>query len=210
MSHGLRHIRPRLIAITDTQVAPVGELEARLASLAAAATPHSVMIQLRDRELPIRERFELGQRLVRVAREHEQLFAVNDRADLALLLEADGLHLGEQSVEPEDARKLVGPEVFISRACHDSARAQPRGADAVVLSPVLAPRKGNPARGVEALAEARRGAGGAMVYALGGIDADGARHCLEAGADGVAVVGAVLDGRDPLPLLAALGVARTG
>jgi thiamine-phosphate pyrophosphorylase len=167
-----------------------------------------VLIQLRDRELSARRRLALGADLSALCRKYEQLFAVNDRLDLALLLDADGVHLGEGSVMPQDARALIGGR-FISRACHALDDTAPRGADAIVLSPILAPRKGRPALGLGALAAARRAAGHAvLLYALGGIDALGARRCLEAGADGVAVIGAVLDVPDPTPLLEALGVLR--
>ena len=201
-------LRPRLIIVTDTTVAPIGLLEQRLEAVAAAAEPESVMIQLRDRQLPVRERLELGRRVQHLAQKHDQWFAVNDRVDLALILEADGVHLGERSVEVSDARRLVGPDLFISRACHDPAAAQPLGADAVVLSPVIAPRKGNPALGVEVAKTARLAAGEALLYALGGVSANNAVSLVEAGFDGVAVVGAVLDGRDPLALLGALEIRR--
>ena len=203
-----RRCAPRLIAITDTRVAPVGQLEQRLERVAKTAIAGSVMIQLREREMPVRERLALGQRLVAIAHQHRQWFAVNDRADLAVLLGADGLHLGEQSVEASDARVLVGPERFISRACHDPARAAPQGADAILLSPIVAPRKGHPALGLGALARAQRVAAGALVYALGGVDAQTAKSCIEAGANGVAAVGAVIGPGDSRPLLAALGIMK--
>ena len=199
-------LRPRLIAITDTLVAPRGVLEARLEVLLAAAAPGSVMVQLRDRQLPDRERIALGRELRALTRRHRQLFAVNDRCDLAFLLETDGLHLGEQSITPGDARKLVGP-LWISRACHEPSRAEPLGADALVLAPVLAPRKGAAALGLLALGTAKAALGAnALLYALGGVDAASAAACLAAGADGIAAIGAVLDGRDVLPLLEALGI----
>ncbi len=197
-------MRPRLIAITDTRVAAIGVLEPRLEALCAAAAPGSVMIQLRDRELPVRDRVALGERLAGVSRRTGQLFSVNDRADLALLLGADALHLGEHSIDARDARRVVGDALWISRAIHEPGQAAP-GADAVLLSPIVAPRKGRPALGLGALG--RRD--GTLLYALGGIDADSARACLDAGADGVAVVGAALDGRAPEPLLAALGMLRS-
>jgi thiamine-phosphate pyrophosphorylase len=194
-----------LIAITDTGLAPPPVLEARLAVLLAGAQPGSVMVQLRDRELPDRQRIRFGQSLRALTRQHGQLLAVNDRCDLAFLLETDGLHLGEASITPEEARKLVGA-LWVSRACHDPAQAAARGADAVVLAPVLAARKGAAALGLSALASARQAARGALLYALGGVDASSAASCLAAGADGVAAIGAVLDGRDVLPLLEALGI----
>jgi thiamine-phosphate pyrophosphorylase len=201
-------LRPRLIAITDTTLAPRALLVLRIERLLAAAEPGSVMVQLRDRQLPDRERIVLGRELRELTNRHRQLFAVNDRCDLALALASDGLHLGERSITVEDARALVG-SLWISRACHDPARAQSLGADAVVLAPVVAARKGANALGVAALAAARRAVLGsnALLYALGGIDAASAAACVAAGADGVAAIGAVLDGSDPQPLLDALGIS---
>jgi thiamine-phosphate pyrophosphorylase len=201
-------LRPRLIAVTDTTVAPRGVLEARLEVLLAAAKPRTVMVQLRDRQLPDRERIALGRELRALTWRHDQFLAVNDRCDLAFLLETDGLHLGERSITPEEARKLVGP-LWISRACHDPNQAEPRGADAVVLAPVLAERKGSAALGMASLTAAKQVlAAGCLLYALGGVDAASAPSCLAAGADGVAAIGAVLDGRDVVPLLDALGIRR--
>ncbi len=202
-------LAPRLIAITDTTRAEPDAIVERFSALCAAAQPGSVMLQLRDLQLPVRERQVLGERLVAAAHAREQLFAVNDRVDLALLLDADGLHLGEHGVTPDDARRLVGDELWISRACHGAAEAEARGADAIVLSPVMSPRKGNTALGARGLEQARRIAGGPppLIYALGGIDVDNAAECLRAGADGVAAIGAVL-ADDPLPLIDALGIRR--
>lgn len=201
-------LRPRLIALSDTTRCSEAENVARFERLAAAARPGSVMLQLRDRELDDRRRTAFGAKLCDVARRHRQLFAVNDRPDLARLLGADALHLGEASVRPAEARRIVG-DLWLSRACHDPARAAADGADAVVLSPILAERKGAPALGVDSLALARRAAGSdVLLYALGGIDAAGAARCLAAGADGVAAIGAVLDSAGALPVLVALGIAR--
>ena len=197
-------MRPRLIAITEASVASGEQLLERTARLLAAARPGSVLVQLRDRQLPVRERLDLGRALRRLTQHYDQPLAVNDRLDLALLLEADALHLGERSVLADDARRVWGNR-FISRACHEPERATLSGADAVVLAPVLAPRKGAPALGPEGLRVARGRVGSGLLYALGGVDADGAPGCLEAGADGVAAIGAAFGGSDPTPLLRAAG-----
>jgi thiamine-phosphate pyrophosphorylase len=197
-------IGPVLIAITSTELAPLGVIETRLARCVERARPGSVAIQLRDHDLSARARLELGRRLLALGAP----LIVNDRLDLALALGVSNVHLGERSMSPKDARRLI-PNAWISQACHDPERAGDLDADAILLSPVLAPRKGRPALGLPALARARaRLSPGARLYALGGVDAESARACLDAGADGVAVQGAVLDGREPDPLLAALGIRR--
>ncbi|MBN2196371.1 MAG: thiamine phosphate synthase [Polyangiaceae bacterium] len=197
-------VRPRLIVITDTTVVSAERILTRVEALVSRSCPHTIMVELRDRELPVRSRAALGLRLRELTRAHEQWFAVNDRIDLARLLGADGLHLGEQSVPVAEARRLWGAG-FISRACHDPEQATPNGADAVVLSPVVAPRKGNPALGLEALARARHHVQGALLVALGGVGGDSAAACLAAGAGAVAAIGAAIGGDDPAPLLAAVG-----
>jgi thiamine-phosphate diphosphorylase len=198
---------PRLVIITDFAHRPETACRDRIEQACGGARPGSVMIQLRDHELSVRRRLELGRALVGVAHGHGQLFAVNDRLDLALLLEADGVHLAESSVAPSDARRLL-PDAFISRACHEPTRCTLDGADAVVVSPIAAARHARPALGLGALAIARAAMGlSGSLIALGGVDADGAPALLQAGADAVAVMGAVLD-VDPLPLLDALGLKR--
>jgi thiamine-phosphate diphosphorylase len=204
-------MQPRLIAITDTGVAPPGTLEARLEALCAAARPGTVLVQLRDLALPTRARVELGRRLRALTRDTAQFLAVNDRADLAVLLEADGLHLGEAAVATSDARRIVG-SMWISRALHDPERAADADADALLLSPLLEPRKGRAALGLGALRRCRelfdeRGSK-ASLFALGGVTALTARACLDHGADGVAAIGAALSDA-PRPLLTALGVLRS-
>jgi thiamine monophosphate synthase len=107
---------------------------------------------------------------------------------------------------------MLPERAWISIACHDAEAVRQPHVDGVLLSPVAAPRKGRDALGFGALRAARRalvsvgeGAEPAL-YALGGIQWENARQALADGADGVAVIGAVFDGRDPMPLLDALGI----
>lgn len=208
---------PRLIAITDASLLPVETLLARLGKLAAAAQPGTLALLLRDHALGARERLRLGQALRGVAREQGQVLWVADRLDLALLLEADAVHLGEGSVTASDARKLLGPQMRISRAWHAAsldgvdAASELHEVDALLVSPVLAPRKGRPALGLSpfgVLGEQLRARNLAcQLYALGGISAENAAACLQAGAVGVAAIGAAL-AEDARPLLKSLELLR--
>jgi thiamine-phosphate pyrophosphorylase len=183
----------------------------RFGELGRLARPQTVVFQLRDLELGARERLEFGRAVLRVARETGQLFQVNDRVDLAIVLGADGVHLGEAGIDTGDARRLLGARAFVSRACHDPARSALLDADALLLSPILASRKGRAMLGLGALTTVRSALAGAArrvaLFALGGIAADRAADCLAAGANGVAVVGAVLRG-EGLALVRALGIER--
>jgi thiamine-phosphate pyrophosphorylase len=140
---------------------------------------------------------------------------VNDRLDLAVLLGADGVHLGEASVTAADARRVVGPAAFISRACHEPHGVLEPGVDAWVLSPIFGVRKGRAALGAAALTRLRdrcraagQGATAPLVLALGGVTAPVAKAALRAGADGVAVIGAVLSSDRVESLLSELEIAR--
>ena len=209
---------PRLIAISDSaRGARAGWLQS-LEAVLEAARPGSVLVLLRDPESPIRERLELGRSLRSLTRAHGQLLSVNERLDLAWLLEADAVHLSEASVSTQDARAFAherGGSWWLSRACHDAQRLLDATADAVLLSPIAEPRKGRPALGVEGVRRAvelraRRPPelGGCAVYALGGITRRNAGDMLAAGADGVALIGELFVPGAGRELVAALGLSR--
>ncbi len=212
---------PQLWVLTDLQVAAEPVLGERLARLCEAAKPGSLLVQLRDKEVSARRRLELGLRLRALTAAAGHLLAVNDRLDLAWLLEADVVHLAEASVEPERVRVHFGKRFRISRACHRLEDCGRSDVDAVVVSPCFAARKGRAPLLQAGLAEACRRSqegGGAAVIALGGVGVENALGALQAGAAGVAVIGAALSdaawtatGGQPPPamaLLAALGLAR--
>ncbi|HEX3597830.1 MAG TPA: thiamine phosphate synthase [Polyangiaceae bacterium] len=202
-------LHPRLIVITDTTVAPEGLLEERVERLLAQVRPGTVLVQLRDLHLPFPTRRALGERLMTLCHRHQAWFSVNDRVDLAVVLGADGVHLGERGVSPVDVRTLL-PRAFVSHACHVVDQVPDAASNAALLSPVLAPRKGAAALGLKSLRDARNALdvrdSSVSLYALGGVDATNAAECLSSGATGVAVIGAALDGRDPTPLVHALGI----
>jgi thiamine-phosphate pyrophosphorylase len=203
-----RRIEPRLVVVTDRSVLSAGETLRRVERLARAARPFSVMVTLRDRELSAVERLAFGRELRAVCTAEKQRFQLNDRVDLAVLLDADGIHLPEAGVAAVDARRLLGPNAFVSRACHDPEGELEDGVDAWVLSPIFAERKGRAPLGVSALARlGARCRDRARVFALGGVSAENAPDALRAGAAGVVAVGAVLRTDEPEALLTALGIA---
>jgi thiamine-phosphate diphosphorylase len=200
-----------LIAITDIAKYGARTVLERLELIAKSARPGRVMLQLRDRGLPVRERLEVGRRLRWLANEHQQLFVVNDRLDLALCLGADGAHLGEHSVTARDARQLLGQRAWLSVACHTPEVLFSRDvadADMLVLSPVFESRKGNPALGEKVLEACRQRLVAAgrqqTLVALGGVDAPRAERVASQGVS-VAAIGALFEARDVLPLLEAAG-----
>ena len=217
MKVAARSALPRLIAITDLSVLEADALALQLRRLASLARPGSVAILLRDHAASAKQRLALGTELRDIATGTGQALWVADRLDLALLLKADGVHLGEASVSATVARRLVGETVVVSRAWHATSLSEAAVADeladvdALLVSPVLAPRKGRPALGVEALGvlgeQLRARNRACHLYALGGVSAENAASCVGAGAIGVAAIGAAL-APDPSALLSALEILR--
>lgn len=208
---------PKLVAITDLTRFPAQRLLASAAELAYKASPGRVAVLLRDHQASSRERLGLGRELGRLLRAAEQQLWIADRLDLALLLAADALHLGEGSVTARDARELLGPERRISRAWHaagplsEAAVTELDGVDSLLVSPILEARKGRPPLGVAALGaltESLNARGiSASVMALGGVSAATAPACLAAGAQGVAAISAAWSS-DVFELVRALGISR--
>jgi thiamine-phosphate pyrophosphorylase len=193
---------PTLIFVTDVERFGWDRTLASATNMCQVARPGSVSLQLRDKQLTGRLRLQLALELRRVASDFGQFLVVNDRLDLAALSQADGVHLGEASLDPLVVRALY-PNWWISCAWHSGA---PRlGADAYLVSPVVLPRKGAPALGLEGLEQQIHAFPELSIYALGGVDAVSAPLCMNAGARGVAVVGAAYTNGSAL--VEALGLA---
>ncbi len=201
--------RPRLIAFTDVSGVPRDTLLQRYAALAERALPATVLFIVRDYALSARERWLLAGDLAALARPTDQCVGIADRTDIARVVGAHAVHLPESGLEAGEARRLFEGPAFISRACHDPETALGLDADAVLLSPILEPRKGRGALGLPVLERvcAARVESSPLVYALGGVGAANAGACLAAGAAGVAVIGAALE-PDPSELLEALKISR--
>ena len=198
---------PRLLVFSDTTRATPSVMLERFARLAERATPGSVLFTLRDYLLPVRERWALGESMAELTARTRQSFGVAERADLARALGSAAFHLPQSGLSAVDARNYLGPEVLLSRGCHEPSAQVEAELDALLLSPIFGTRKGRPALGVAALAAARAAHPGPAWLALGAVEAGNAAACLAAGAAGVAVIGAAL-AADPAPLLGALGILR--
>lgn len=187
--------------ITDTSTVPETALLDRIARVSRlpAAARARLTVQLRDPEMPFRELYRLGEALRQATSDIGARLVVNDRVDLALILGADGVHLGRRSMRVADARRLLGEGAWISTSAHaieDVVAAARDGANAALLSPVFAsPGKGAPL-GVTALSEARKALSAEGLYlhlfALGGVNEENAGTCLSAGAEGLAAIRADL------------------
>lgn len=191
---------PRLIAISDRRAAGEESLVAWLEALAEARVDG---VQIREKDLPDRELFELTKR-ARAILPPETRLLVNGRLDIALAAGAAGVHLPEAGLPPRALRERFGPALLIGRSTHHPAeveKARQEGADYVTFGPVYATpskaRYGSPP-GLEGL---RRAAlCGLPVFALGGVTIDRLPEVAGAGAAGAAGIGCFLDA-DRLPAL---------
>jgi thiamine-phosphate pyrophosphorylase len=161
------------------------------------------VIQLRGKELGGKElyRLALGIKEMIIARGQEALFIVNDRVDVALAAGADGVHLGQEDLPPEIARKLVGEEVIIgvsAGSIEEAVKAEAAGADYLGVGPIFpTPSKqdaGLPI-GIDGLVKIRD-AVSIPIVAIGGINEVNMEEVLKAGVEGVAVISAVAGAED--------------
>lgn len=158
------------------------------------------IVQLRDKAATTRELVEVGLRLREITAEAGVLLIVNDRVDVALAVEADGVHLGPDDMHVGLAKRLMGDRIVGVSVDDDreAMEAVREGADYVSIGPVFPtstkPDAG-PAVGVEMVRRVRE-AVGVPVVAIGGINARNAREVIEAGADCVAVISAVVSAPD--------------
>ncbi|MBA3321151.1 MAG: thiamine phosphate synthase [Pyrinomonadaceae bacterium] len=186
---------PRLYPITDRKISGLSHAE-QVVWLAAGGT---TLVQLRDKHASPREFYQEAEAALRVARGLSVRLIVNDRADIALALGADGVHLGQDDPPPEAARRLLGDRAIIGYSTHNLAQAQEAALmpiDYLAIGPIYATAtKANPDPivGLDGLRHVREQLDPHLpLVAIGGITAANARHVLAAGADAVAVVGALL------------------
>jgi thiamine-phosphate pyrophosphorylase len=200
MDEGVR-VDFTLYLITDRKQTPGGDL---CASVEAALRGGVRAVQLREKDLCGRELFELACELRELTSRYGAKLFINDRLDIALAADADGVHLGESSLPVARVREVAGDRLLIGVSCHGLERAldaQESGADFITFSPIFfTPSKapyGEPL-GIERLAEACRILR-IPVFALGGIKKDSIRAVLAYGARGIALISAILAADDPEP-----------
>jgi thiamine-phosphate pyrophosphorylase len=142
-------------------------------------------------------------------RRHDRLLSVNDRADVALAVGADVLHLGQDDLPVPAARQVIGNEPLVGLSTHDAAQADAAinetGVDYFCAGPVWeTPTKpGRPAAGLSLVRHVAVGAPDRPWFAIGGIDLDNIDEVLAAGATRVVVVRAITEASDPAAAVAA-------
>lgn len=187
-----------LYVILDRSVARGRDLPDLLAAVLAGGCR---LVQLREKTMPLDELLALARRLARQCRESGARFIVNDRADLALACDADGLHVGQDDLPAREARALLRPGMILGVSTHDpeqARRAAADGADYVAVGSIFptTTKAGFQLVGPDLIRRVRPEVSVPLV-GIGGITSDNAPLVLEAGADGVAVISAVCAAPDP-------------
>jgi hydroxymethylpyrimidine kinase/phosphomethylpyrimidine kinase/thiamine-phosphate diphosphorylase len=185
-----------------------------LARIRAAVEGGVDVLQLRSKELDGAPYCRLAERVGAIAAAAGIPFIVNDRVDVALAVDADGVHLGQRDLPPELARRIL-PKAIIGRSSHESvhaARAIEERADYFAVGPVWeTPTKpGRKAAGLKYVREVSTLNPDIPWYAIGGINVENVHDVIEAGATRIAVVRAILDARDPAAAASALKAALGG
>ncbi len=173
-----------------------------LPAVEAALQGGVTLVQYRDKTADDLVRLHTAEKLCHLCHRYDALFLVNDRVDLALAVEADGVHLGQQDLPIALARQLLGSQRIIGRSTtnpEEMQRAIQEGADYIGVGPVYeTPTKaGKAAAGLDYV---RHAAVHAPLpwFAIGGINGDNVHAVLQAGAERVAIVRAIMDADQPL------------
>ncbi len=202
-----RWVNPSLMLITDRS-----RLRGRpIEEVASQAVDSGVtVVQLREKDLSSGDLYDLAVTVHAVLR-GRALLLVNDRIDVAIAAGADGVHLPEHTLPLQKLRDYVGDACIVGRSVHSveaALRAEQEGADYVQVGAVYETRShpGQTPAGIElvrAVAEAVR----VPIVAVGGITPERVAEVIEAGADGIAVISAILDADDPQAAARALQTA---
>jgi thiamine-phosphate pyrophosphorylase len=160
-------------------------------------------VQLREKDLSSRDLYELAYAMRKLTARYSAGLYINDRVDIALAVDADGVHLGESSLPIHRARKMLGKKRLIGVSCHNpvnAVAAQDFGADFITYGPVFhTPSKAayGPPVGIDSLREVTPPRLRIPVFALGGITSKNARQVISAGVHGIALISAVIAAENP-------------
>ena len=192
------HALSGLYIILDPSVCPARPL---VEVLTAAAEAGASLFQYRNKTASMKEAYVEALALRQAAAKTGALFIVNDRCDLAVAVDADGVHLGQGDLPLDLARKVMGPDKLIGISTHNSDQVREATAgkpDYLGFGPIFKPgskQDHDPVVGIEGL-RSMRSLTSLPVFAIGGIQMEQVGAVMNAGADGVAVISAILKAAD--------------
>ena len=189
-----------LYIITDKKLIPRANF---IEAVERAITGGARVVQLREKQVNIKEICELGSKLLEITRKHNVPLIINDYVDIASEIGADGVHLGENDPEIKFARRKLGDSKIIGVSCYNSIErgryAVDNGADYIVFgTPYYTPTK--PDReptSLEILVEAKKNFTEIPVFAIGGITEGNAGEIIATGVDGIAAITSIFGNGSP-------------
>jgi len=193
-----QHSLSGLYIILDPSVCPARSL---VVVLRIAAEAGALLFQYRNKNASMKDAYVEALALRLAAAEEGVLFIVNDRCDLALAVDADGVHLGQGDLPLDLARKVMGSNKLIGISTHNPAQVREASAgqpDYLGFGPIYKPgskQDHDPVVGLEGL-RSIRSLTSIPVFAIGGIQVDQVGEVMRAGARGVAVISAILKASD--------------
>jgi thiamine-phosphate pyrophosphorylase len=195
----IRNIDYSLYLVTDRVLA---RGRSNIEIVTAAVRGGATVVQLREKDCSTREFIEQGLTIKAFLKDHGVPLIINDRLDVAQAVEADGVHLGQTDMQLAFAKRILGDSMIIgisAESVQDAIEAEKGGADYLGVSPIYAtPTKTDaaPALGLDGLREIRKAVRLPLV-GIGGLNTENAADVIRNGADGVAVVSAIVAADDP-------------
>ena len=184
----------RVYPITDTQISGISHAD----QISLLADGGATFIQLREKNRQALDFYDDAKAAFDVARQRGVTVIINDRVDVALALGADGVHLGQDDLPPGAARKLLGNDAIIGYSTHNVAQAIAAATlpvNYIAIGPIFQTGtkvNPDPVVGLEGLRAVRKAISSKHLVAIGGITEENAAAVIEAGADSVAVISALL------------------
>ena len=201
-NHSVTFKLPKIYPVTDTRLSGLSHAEQVARLIDGGAT----LIQLRDKQAAPRDLLQQTEAALRVARTSDVQIIINDRVDIAMALDAGGVHLGQSDLPARMARRLLKPGSIVGISTHNLAQVEIAARlplDYVAFGPIFdtgTKADHDPVVGLDGLRSARRVLGDRPLVAIGGITAENCRDVIRAGADSVALIAALLS--DPAKISA--------
>jgi thiamine-phosphate pyrophosphorylase len=184
---------PPIYPITDRTLSGLSHVEQVRQLIDAGAT----FIQIREKSAISREFYEECEWAVQLAEGSGVRIVVNDRADIAMMVGAAGVHVGQDDLPPSAVRSIAGENMLVGFSTHNldqAVRAAELPIDYIAIGPIFATgtkTNPDPVVGLKGLGAARKAVGDFPLVAIGGINESNVRDVLAAGADSAAIVGAL-------------------
>ncbi|MFH1721632.1 MAG: thiamine phosphate synthase [Candidatus Altiarchaeota archaeon] len=179
--------------ITDRNLSKKGDIDDVQAALKAGIK----VVQYREKEFETRAMVETAKKLKSLCEKHNALFILNDRIDVALAVDADGVHVGQDDMPLDEVRRILGSEKIIGVTVHnveEAIEAESGGADYLGVSPIFqtdTKKDAGPAVGVQLIKKIKEKTSIPLI-GIGGITLENLDEVIRAGADGVCAISATV------------------